>query len=585
MLKRKNKGLRILSILLISITVLSYLPVSSAETDKEKTVYGREHYYKELREKGFPADYAVALSALMTSHPSWSFEPLFISEMDSRYTFDYIQKKETENPATNLIYPSAEYSAFQDKSLGAVYDSGWYSATDEAVAYFLDPRSFLNERDIFQFEDLRYYERDYTQGVENVIKGTFMQDLSLENGQSVAENIINIGTALSVSPVHIAARIRQEQGAGGESGMISGRCGELLAYFYKNKVQSEDGIYVNTPLSGYSANELNSYNGYYNFFNIGASGDGVFYIYLNAMKRAKTGTAEMASVWGNGGSWDSMYKSIYGGVYSLKKSYIDDYQNTLYLQKFNVDPRSSRNFWGQYMQNTGAALSEGRAAYKSYKEAGILESDFVFSIPVYENMPAVPSADPSNGSSSYSPSEIAYSYVTHTDYPEMKTEENKEAVASGKVKIGEEIRIQGYSVHTYGNEYYEMSIDGGAFVKISSYPRADVREKYTAAYPLSYDINAYLAYITSDGLGVGEHSISVRAKTTYGSYYEAANIKITVEGAEHDLNGDGVLDMGDVGYLIKYLAGYNVKLYSNADINGDGKINNRDVMELLKMMK
>ena len=583
--KIKKTGLRLLVTLLLGIIILSYLPVSSSEAKgAELYRYDRESYYGELIAKGFPEDYAEPLSRLMTAHPNWSFEPLLVSELDGAYTFDYILKKETENPSTNLVYPSSEYSAFWDKQSGAVYDSGWYSANDAAVAYFIDPRNFLNEQDIFQFEDVRYYERDYSAGVKSILSGTFMNGLNLENGKSVAENILSIGAALSVSPVHIAARIRQEQGAGGESGMISGRCGELLAYFYKNKVQSEGGVYVNTPSSGYSSAELRAYNGYYNFFNVGASGDGAFYIYLNAMKRAKKGTPEMAAEWGNGGAWNNMYKSIYGGAYSLKKSFVDDYQNTLYLQKFNIDPRSSRNFWGQYMQNVGAALSEGRAAYKSYKEAGILEEEFVFSIPVYSNMPERASADPSRGGSKYSPSKTPYTYVTHTDYPEMKTTENGETRAVGAYSAGEQIRVQGYSVHSYGTEYYEMSIDGGAFERISGYPRADVRDMYAAEYPESYDVNAYISYINADELSAGEHSIVIRARTKAGSYYQAARFYITVTGARHDLDGDGKLSSADVTHLIRYLAGYGVTLHADGDINGDGRINNRDLIELIRIV-
>ncbi len=576
----KKTTLRLLVTLLLGIMILSYLP-ANATVDRAITYYDREEYFRELTDKGFSADYAAALSELMLAHPTWSFEPLLISELNSKYTFDYILKRQTLDPSTNLVYPSKEYSAFWDKSSGAVYDSGWYSANDAAVAYFLDPRNFLNETDIFQFEDVRYYERDYGAGVDGVLSGTFMDGMYLENSMTVRDYILQVGQALSVSPVHIAARLRQEQGTLGEGGTISGRVGELLSYFYQNKIKYENGVYVNTPSSGYSASSLLSYNGYYNFFNVGASGDGVFYIYLNAMKRAYKGTPEMSQKWGNNGAWDSMYKSIYGGVYSLKKNYVDDFQNTLYLQKFNIDPRSSRNFWGQYMQNVGAALSEGRSAYKSYKAAGVLESEFTFLIPVFENMQASPAQDPSAGASRYSPSSQPYTYLTHMDYPAKGTVKNGETRISTDVRIGSEIRIQGYSVHTYGTQYYEISVDGGAFEKISSYPRADVREKYAEQYPQSYDVNAYLHYIDSDKLEPGVHSIVVRAKTNTGSYYQAASISVNVYGQRYDMNGDGVLDLHDVAHLMRYIYGYDVELYYNGDVDGDGAVNNVDVIELL----
>ncbi len=292
----------------------------------------------------------------------------------------------------------------------------------------------------------------------------------------------------------------------------------------------------------------------------------------------------MTQQWGGSPSWNNMYKSIYGGVYSLKTSYIDDWQNTLYLQKFNVDPRSTRNFWGQYMQNVGAALSEGRSAYLSYKEAGILESEFVFLIPVYSDMPADPCPDPSGGESYYSSGDVLFTYITRSDYPYSRSDENRETRGEMSAMLGESIRVQGYSVHTYGTEYYEISVDGGAFERINSYPRADVREKYGDQYPLSYDVNAYLCYIDSSALGAGEHTITVRARTLYGSYCEVNYIKVKVTGMRGDLDGDGRVTSTDVTLLLRYISGYDVTLSGNADINEDGKVNNRDIIAIVKLL-
>ena len=69
----------------------------------------------------------------------------------------------------------------------------------------------MNERDIFQFEDLGYRSQDYVMGVEWIISDTFMENMILENGKTMGEYILEVGEELSVSPVHIAARIRQER--------------------------------------------------------------------------------------------------------------------------------------------------------------------------------------------------------------------------------------------------------------------------------------------------------------------------------------------------------------------------------------
>ena len=124
------------------------------------------------------------------------------------------------------------------------------------------------------------------------------------------------------------------------------------------------------------------FNGYYNFFNIQATGNGYFEVFLAGMKEAYQG------------GWTSKYKAIEGGAAKLKSRYIDDYQQTLYFQKFNVDPRSGRNFWGQYMQAIHAAYDEGRSTYNAYRRVNLLDSPFIFDIPVYAGMPAEPCPNP-----------------------------------------------------------------------------------------------------------------------------------------------------------------------------------------------
>lgn len=342
--------------------------------------------FGELLEAGFPPSYAHKLSALRNDYPAWRFVPLNISAMSSGYTFTYVLTKETEDPETNLVSPSAAYSKYRDNSLGAIYDGGWYSASDEAVRYFLDPRNFLDDERIFMFEDISAAMQitEAEQICASILKGTFMEKLTLSNGKSVARYLAEIGAELGISAPFLAARIRLEQGVGG-SPLSGGSCGTMLAQYYKNGVQRDERGLVSAPSSGYTESELKSYDGLYNFFNIGASGTGLFNIYLGGMNTARKGTAEKAGEW-DGASWNTDWKGIYGGALCLKNKYIDDYQNTLYLQKFNVDPRSRRNFWGQYMQNVMGAYTESGSVSAAYSAAGIKHGAFTFLIPVYSGM-------------------------------------------------------------------------------------------------------------------------------------------------------------------------------------------------------
>lgn len=346
-----------------------------------------EDKFGELLDMGFPPSYADKLCVLAKQHPAWSFIPLHISRMNGSYSFDYVIKRETDDPATNLVSSADIYSQYWDSALGAVFDGGWYSACDSAVEYFVDPRNFLNSQNIFMFENIGEAQ-SVEKGEElckKILSGTFMSGKILQNGKSVERYLAEVGAELGISAAHLASRIRLEQGVNGTP-LSSGSCGSLLSELYKNKVQSNELGYVATPYSGFSEAELKQYNGYYNYFNIGATGNGLFNIYLNGMKTAKAGTPSKHTEWG-GASWNEDWKALYGGAAILKEKYINDYQNTLYLQKFNVDPRSRRNFWGQYMQNVMGAYTESIAVSKAYSASDSTEGAFSFLIPVYSGMP------------------------------------------------------------------------------------------------------------------------------------------------------------------------------------------------------
>ena len=111
---------------------------------------------------------------------------------------------------------------------------------------------------------------------------------------------------------------------------------------------------------------------YFNPFNIGAQ---VGNDYQTALEREKKE------------GWNSMQKGIEGGVKILKSYYIDKEQNTLYLNKFDVNPASGGGFYNhQYMQNLSAAYSEARILNEAYVDSGVQNNKIKFIIPVYENM-------------------------------------------------------------------------------------------------------------------------------------------------------------------------------------------------------
>ncbi len=338
-----------------------------------------DNYEKELIDAGFPEDYAKLLAPLKEKHPSWIFEPINVTELSGgKYTWEYVINAEIEDDENNTVdndYADALDYAIDNKSV----ESGmWYRAKRETVEFFMDPRNFLNAKRIFMFEDLSKTYGDRTKAVDFLLSGSFMHKAVVEDdaqGRTYAELFVDIGERLGISPLVIGARLRQEQGLVGDNPLISGSCG---TYLWNSYVNGEN----DAPDEGYTEDELKQYDGYYNYFNISATGNGYFEVYLSGMKEAKAG------------NWTSRAAAIEGGAMKLRDRYINDYQQTLYFQKFNVDARSKRNFWGQYMQGVDAAYDEGGATYTALFKARLLDLPFKFDIPVYEGMPKDPCPDP-----------------------------------------------------------------------------------------------------------------------------------------------------------------------------------------------
>ncbi|MBQ8440547.1 MAG: hypothetical protein IJX19_07795 [Clostridia bacterium] len=427
-------------------------------------------FYLSLTQQGFPEDYATELTELHLLHPNWEFKPLLITETNTAYTWNYVIAQETKNPQTNLIHAGDTYDAYHHSSNTELYDSGYHQASINAVEYFMDPRNFLNEADIFQFYDLAAQIQSNTAEIEAVLKGTFMENAILENGMSYAKYFEQVGKTLGINPVYLATKVRQEQGVDGSSPIISGKCGDRLAGYYKNQTQeNEKGNQVLTPSSGYTEEELLKLNGYYNFFNVKASGKGLFKIYHSAMARAVEGTPEMASRWNGNPSWDTRWKSIYGGSYLLKKNYIDRYQSTIYLQKFNVDGRAAdRNFWGQYMQNISGALTEARSLYSAFASVGALDTACTFLIPVYEGMPQEPCADPADGTCTIlAQATNRYSYGIEQTTPSRLHAKGYPIYQSIELSPEKDVRVSGSATHDYGIREIQYRVDNGEWITVS----------------------------------------------------------------------------------------------------------------------
>lgn len=115
--------------------------------------------------------------------------------------------------------------------------------------------------------------------------------------------------------------------------------------------------------------------------------------------------------------WTSLESSIIGGVEIIASKYIARGQNTLYLQKFDVDNSDGNMYWHQYAQNLLSAQSEGTTLRKTFANMGEIEAGYTFVIPVFKNMPSSACKRPATSNSPSEPptsSELVRVNVTNS---------------------------------------------------------------------------------------------------------------------------------------------------------------------------
>lgn len=313
-----------------------------------------KEYSEYLKKVGFPDSYIPKLLELHVKYPNWQFKVMNVD-----YDFSKLVKMEYDgySKGWSLLEDTGSYydgyKSFDSWSynyLTNVFSNNftgggkyWYAASEKTIAYYLDPRNFFNERQMFMFESLSYNKSYHTkEGIELMIKGTFMDGKysDEDSKKSYADAFIDAGIKYNISPYVLVSRVIQEIGAKGST-IVSGT--------------------------------VSGYEGYYNFYNIKAYGDSSSETIENGLKYA----VEQG--------WNSPYKAILGGASFLGNDYVSVGQDNLYLQKWDVVGPNYANH--QYMQNIQAPSTESIKTYNGYRDMGLVNSAFVFTIPVYKNMP------------------------------------------------------------------------------------------------------------------------------------------------------------------------------------------------------
>lgn len=497
-----------------------------------------EDYEQTLRDAGFPESYVTRLAVLHTVYPNWTFIPVqtgldwnTVIEAESKAAVNMVQ---TSADDAKKSVTSSEYNWYTDQWV--IRDgTGWVTAHPDYIAYCMDPRNYLTETTIFQFESLSYNAAQNKAGVESVLKGSFMEnDVKDTDGSTLnyASAFVSIGQTTGVSPYHLASRVLQEQG-GGTSPLISGT--------YKG------------------------YEGYFNYFNVNAFGSSESALYANGLSYAKN----------NG--WNTRYASILGGAKLLANNYIAKGQDSLYFQKFNV-VYSEKLFAHQYMTNVTAAITEGQKIAKAYTDK---TQNFVFRIPVYLNMPEeavqfTASGNPNNYLSALSVSGLSLTpsfSADVTDYT-IIVDSAVSSITVSAAPVSSKATISGTGA-------YSLAI-GNNIIKINCKSQSGVVRTYTLTVVRLAEVDTEYT-ITSEKYQIGDFVTGVAPGTSTTDFLANLACEGTTLAV---LNAKGETNTGTVGTGNKLAVYKDGTLVSTRDIvvygdvNGDSNVNVLDIIKI-----
>lgn len=423
-------------------------------------------FENEMDRQGFPESYKDSLRTLHAEHPTWTFQ----AQKTGLDWSDVIKNEGAVGAnlvSTNSIssWKSTEYGAY-DWNTGkwTGFDgASWVAASEEIVAYYMDPRNFLNDIYVFQFLHHSYDSAHQTKdGLQSMIKGTFLEKAITSGGGT--DPSPNVGTTeapsssggltqeeMQYGPGYVKSSTPAETSGGpgaassetagtteapsqkvsleGPSAVTSARETQILStpnveygpgmdassitgdntgasqtspvpegQSYADiimKAASQSGVnpYVIAAMiiqeqgqgtSGSISGKVSGYEGYYNFFNVGAYQSGS----MSAVTRGLWYASQSGSY---GRPWNSIEKSIVGGSNYYGENYVKQGQDTFYLKKFNV--QGSNLYKHQYMTNIEAAAGEGAKLAKAYTDS-MKSQTLVFKIPIYNNMPESACAKP-----------------------------------------------------------------------------------------------------------------------------------------------------------------------------------------------
>ena len=293
--------------------------------------------------KKFPASYQKLLARLHKSYPNW----IFIADKTG---LDFQSAVAHEANCRENVFTPSICSKLMSSAVCSSY------ANSNTVAYYMDPRNYLNAKDVFLFVDIGASGTYTSAGEEAVLSGTAMHNnrtyyrrsggsrVTAKLSDTYAKNMLSTGSKYGLNSYFIASKIITETG----------------------------GSITYTATSGQSS----SYPNIYNYYNIGA-----YSCAADGLRWASRGSDYNRP-------WNSPTRSIQGGASYINTNYYRAGQVTEYYTKFNTAPRCKHEPYShQYMTTLYGTLNEAERMYKGYSTSG-MNGKYIFHIPVYKNMPS-----------------------------------------------------------------------------------------------------------------------------------------------------------------------------------------------------
>ncbi len=553
--------------------------VVSNMTDSEFDAY--------LNGQGFPESYKVKLKEIHKLHPSWVFigtparyswessmleEDEFVSyngDTSPGNSFLNVNKaRAAEGQEGYLSTQPADYNYYTNTFI-AHDGTYWFQANTQAIAHFMDPRTYLNEKSIFSFEDLTY---DSTCQTEEAVKAVLSSDFLKQYSGYFMQAARNY----NVSPVYLASLSRMEVGTGTGNICTNGHAGVLA-----------DGV---------------NYSGYYNFFNIGASSSSD--PKLKSLQKAKE----------NG--WNSPEKAIVNGSYIISKNYIQCGQNTLYYQKYNLSSKATKGIWHQYTTNIDSLASQAATTFNSYKSMGVIDMPFKFDIPVFSGMPESTPLPPLGNPNNYM-REIKVNNLSLTNFDSANEKYSITIAYTDKVTItGSAIagtsRVDGLGTFdlTSDKQVQKVIVTSGNGIKktyeitINRLPNPNQQQNQTnnnndqnsnnnnnstdnnqqnGGISITNVINSSSYKVSSEFLSNVTFGSDVNSLINNLRKYSEA-VSITVKNSNNNVKTSGVIVTGD---KVTISTGNEEKTYTivvYGDTNGDGSISAIDLLNVQKII-